>query len=820
MGEEVSGIVPGNKDTLNPPAAPVDRAEAVLFTTLFRVVLDGAVTPRYSLRRYNAEQRTGVVMSTTPYKATKTRSKRPGWSVTFRHPRRSDSRGRPGLKVRRGLSTADETEADRLVAQLNELLGDQSWWNADRRTEAENRFESVVVAAFFDGMEAGKASSAALREAKIPLPTKDEGYSRVMFSGTTGAGKTTLLRHVIGSDHSRDRFPSTSTARTTTADIEIVTADGPFEAVVTFMPEHEVRAHIDECLEEACLNAIQQQVDGKIAAALLSHREQRFRLFYPLGSWQEESVQAEDDFSFNDEAPEVDGLGEQETVSATETTRNQARLVEFVSRVKVLSQKVGDITAESVGALEEQDDPEDRASWLEIFGESLYEQEEFAKLALDIMDDVEDRFNLIRAGAFEQGPTGWPVVWSFAEGSRDKFLEQIRWFSSNHHKQFGRLLTPLVDGMRVRGPFAPLIEDMRVAPKLVLIDGEGIGHSAKSASSISTRVTRRFSEVDMILIVDNAEQPMQTAPLELLRSIGNSGHGDKLAVAFTHFDLVKGPNFGSFQQKREHVMNSVRDAIGTLKQSIGAPVAAMLEKQIELHAFFLGGLDREIEKLPRGFCDQMRDMLTVMQAAATPATPVEAAPIYSIEGLEIALRDAVEGFQEPWKGRLGLRYHDGIAKEHWTRVKALTRRFANAWSNEYDTLRPVADLVARLQENISRWLDSPAQWTRTPEDDEERNAALAVIRKSVFTALHDLAEARLADTHRHDWRDAFDFAGRGSSYRRAEEIERIYEEAAPLISSAMNEPARSFLHSLHRLVRDAVEEAGGYFKQSTLRDVG
>jgi|GEM_PF-2154116 len=77
----------------------------------------------------------------------------------------------------------------------------------------------------------------------------------------------------------------------------------------------------------------------------------------------------------------------------------------------------------------------------------------------------------------------------------------------------------------------PAPEGLQVAPKLVLLDGEGIGHTAKAASSITTRITRRFAEVDLILIVDNAEQPMQTAPLELLRSIGSGGHADKLAVA-------------------------------------------------------------------------------------------------------------------------------------------------------------------------------------------------------------------------------------------------------------------------------------------------
>ena len=58
-------------------------------------------------------------MKATIYKASKTRSNRPGWSVTFNHPCRTDARGKYGLKVRRGLGTADDAEADRLVDQLD-----------------------------------------------------------------------------------------------------------------------------------------------------------------------------------------------------------------------------------------------------------------------------------------------------------------------------------------------------------------------------------------------------------------------------------------------------------------------------------------------------------------------------------------------------------------------------------------------------------------------------------------------------------------------------------------------------------------------------
>ena len=755
-------------------------------------------------------------MKSQPYTATKTRSSRPGWSVTFKHPKRSDSRGRPGLKVRKGLGTKEEAEADRLVLELNELLSDEHWWAIDRRKEAELRFDSVVVNAFFDGMESGKISSTELRDKRLPLPGSEEGYSRILLTGTTGAGKTTLLRHIIGSSHREDRFPSTSAARTTTSEIEIITSSGAFEAAVTFMPEHEVRAHVDECLEEACIRRVQGQSDDKAMGALLSHREQRFRLSYVLGGWNQKVAEApEDEFSFNDDEPQIEILADDETLSPEEVSSNHERLNNYLSKIDEITDAANIETAESLGSLNDQENPDDKASWLEIFGETLYEQEGFSRLALDIMEEVENRFSAVKEGDFEKSPSGWPIIWHYQSEERESFVRQLRWFASNHHAQFGKLLTPLVDGVRARGPFHPIPEALRVAPKLVLLDGEGIGHSAKAVSSVSTRITRRFSQTDLILIVDNAEQPMQTAPLELLRSIGSSGYADKLAIAFTHFDLVKGPNLGSHALKCEHVLNSVHDAIGTLRQSIGAPVANLLEKRIESCAYYLGGLDREIDKIPTGFTKQIGELLEEMQKSGAPAEQVSLKPIYSGEGLEISLRDAVEGFQQPWKARLGLSYHDGIPKEHWTRVKALTRRFAMAWSNEYDDMRPVADLVARLQESISRWLDNPASWNREPIDDDECTAALSGIRKEVFTALHELAEERLADLHRSNWTKAYDYSGRGSSYERAGEIEHIYEDAAPLITSAMNEPARNFLHALHRLVQDAVEDSGGEFKLTT-----
>jgi len=132
-------------------------------------------------------------MSKESYTASKTRSNRPGWSIGFRHPLRNDSKGRPGLKMRRGLGTSDEVEAEAMVAEMNAILIDQSWWNASKRNEAELRFSKPVIEAFYDEIQAGREDTEALRESHIRLPAKEDGYSRVLFVGTTGAGKTSLL---------------------------------------------------------------------------------------------------------------------------------------------------------------------------------------------------------------------------------------------------------------------------------------------------------------------------------------------------------------------------------------------------------------------------------------------------------------------------------------------------------------------------------------------------------------------------------------------------------------------------------------------------
>lgn len=746
-------------------------------------------------------------MTPTIYTASKSRTQgRPGWSIGFRHPLRHDTKGQPGLKMRRGLKTVDAGEADRLVAEMNTILSDTSWWNVTKRAEAQRTFAEVIVAAFYDEIQAGRPDSWAVRDDHIPLPTESDGYSRVFFVGTTGAGKTSLLRHVIGSDPDEDRFPSTSTAKTTTSDIEVIQAEAGFSAVVTFFSEFWVQANVEECVADACTGVWEGLNRTKIADRLLNHRDQRFRLGYTLGAWSDEQKPVEEaDWSFDSASePQVD-VGEQ-GLTDEERTANQAVLRGYVERIEGLSSRVTDLVSmgEDVSSLTDSD----RDAAQELFEEHLQADDEFDELVHDIMDEVRRRFDLLSGGTLTRHPSGWPSMWILDSADRTDFIGQIRWFSSNYERQFGRLLTPMVDGIRVRGPFLPAFTN--TMPKLVLLDGQGLGHTPDSSASVTTAITKRFADVDVILLVDSAQQPMQAAPLSVVRAVAASGHQQKLAIAFTHFDQVKGVNLPNFAAKRAHVMASVTNGLSSLRDVLGVPIVRAIERNIDDQCFMLGGLDLPSERLPKGVVVEMERMLGFCRKAIEPPPEPETHPVYNPDGLVLALQGASRSFRRPWTAKLGLGPHESVYKEHWSRIKALNRRIAGELGNEYNTLKPVADLVACLIEEVSKYLDQPTGWEpRQPKDEEEAEAALSGIRQHVYTDLHALADRRIVEQHLDQWRAAFDLRGKGSTFDRAQEINSIYERGAPVASTVMTKFAADFVQEMRGLVHQAIINGGG-----------
>lgn len=747
-----------------------------------------------------------------PYVASKLLNKdKPGFSISFRHPRRRDSKGKFGLKVRRGLGTSDSAEADRLVSQMNEILADESWWTAARFPEAHRQFDSHIVDAFYDELQAGMPDSQVLREEAIPMPGRDEGYARVLFVGTTGAGKTSLLRHLIGSDPEFDRFPSTSTAKTTVSDIEVIPADGAFEAVVTFSSNAVVQANVEDCVLSACTAVWEELGVDKVAERFLNHPDQRFRLGYILGNWRKSKLveRADDDWDFGDSEETDVSIADDEAVPSAEAEQLNRTLEQYISRITSVAEARAAAVRSELLADARIASAEDREAALEIFQSVLFDDEEFIEIVHDVMEDIESRFAVLPAGQLTHRSASrkWPICWTYTSDDRDEFLKQVRWFSSNYAPSFGRLLTPLVDGMRIKGPLYPSFTDRR--PRVVLLDGQGLGHTPDSSSSVTTHITKRFADVDAILLVDNAAQPIQAAAQSVMRTAAASGYYSKLLIAFTHFDQVKGLNLPGFDEKRAHVLASVHNYLGKLRETLHGPIVSAMERAIDDRCLMLGGLQGRSKALPAGVRQQIGVLLDFIEATIEPAASADAQPTYDPSGLGFAVQRAADSFQKHWSALLNLVVSSTVSPEHWTRVKALNRRISNELDVEYSSLRPVADLVRRISEEVANFLDHPTEWSREPTDDAEAQAAIAPIRQAVFNGLHDLALTRIVDEHLVEWRRAMDQSGKGSAARRAQEIRGIYELAAPVPGTVNTEAAIRFMKSVREIVQEAVRSNGG-----------
>jgi energy-coupling factor transporter ATP-binding protein EcfA2 len=744
--------------------------------------------------------------------ATLSRSQgRSAWAVIFRHSVRVDpNTGKPGLRVRQGLGTPDEAEANDLKNQLNQLLAEEVFWSLSAKAEAEKRFHRRVVEIFYHGMEPEESDFGAIRESIIPLPaSKDSEYRRALLLGTTGAGKTTLLRQLIGTDPETERFPSTSTAKTTVHETEVVLAPGPYKAVVTFFPIDEVREHLNECISEAVLSAYQSEGDGEVLRKLLMHVNQRFRFNYVLGNGPQIADATDED----DEDDVADSGEEKSADDGLNLDDTNALLTKTVTGVRLIAARHGDQLKTELGATDEKDQRVVDELFEEELDRRLREDDEFHRISDDLMDEIELRFLLLTDGMVRRNKQGWPQSWSWETDDRASFISTVTRFSSNHSSRFGRLLTPLVNGVRVAGAFLPPWNGGQ-QPKLVLLDGEGLGHTPKSVAALSTSLTRRIEATDAIVLVDNAVQPMQAAPVAAMKELITSGSASKLLLVFTHFDEVKGDNLPNAVAKEQHVLASAENVLASIGEELGPFAERALRHRLKDACFFVGGIDEDLDKAKKTHkrtIGQLHALLAAIDAIVEKPAPVLAKPIYDRMNLVLAVKNAAESFHDAWWPRLGLAHKPGASKEHWKRIWALSRRLSTpGLGDEYDNLKPVADLRKQLQDRLYVLLQNPLRWDPVePTDDAHKQQVFDGLANALSIKTLDLATRRVRAERMPEWQSAFNQSGRGSSYARASIIgERIYERAAPIPAMTPSPDRNSFLHEVAAVVESVCAEGG------------
>lgn len=710
------------------------------------------------------------------------KSKSGNYNISFHHPMVRE--GSIGLKVHRGLKVSTRAEAEALKQDMDELLAiaERTPSLLPTRSHAEGKYAGVIVGAFYDCMTPEPPDYFALRERAMPLQSKAPTHRRpvALIVGPIGAGKSQLMQQLLQT--TTYNFPMRGAGRTTVSDTEVIVDDVDYSAVITFFGENEIRQLVKENILEACSFAQKQPDDKeKIASKLLVDTDKRFRFNYILGGWPKKVVDTLDEDDTDDESSDFD------TSTAPEASR-WTNLELCVDQVMSLSQAAYNKACEALQPKTDQQKAALEEGWTQYI-----DHDDLDGLAEDILEEIERRL----CGA--TGQRSWPVTHRIpATSDRKEFFARLQRFYQNNRALFGSLVTPLVQGVRVCGRFFPPEWADGSLTRWVLIDGQGVGHEQRSSSNINRTIppelTKKYSQADLICLVDRAMPAMAgDAPL-LLGDLITRGFLDRLAIVFTHFEAVQAPDLDA-QGRKSKVLEGLSNAI----QGIDLPKVqkVLLERTAESKAFFLSRLnEREIKV--RSTQIGIDDLCNRIRNSIERPAPQRVRPQFNEYQIVDVLRVEIEKYRRDWSG-------SSLAAYQYKIMEALTNWIGNALSDGYPKrgLYPGQNLSQRLVSAVSKELENPKGWDPSDPEPEEQSRILNAIRNQVSDNLDTYCRDILVrEPRKTAWLPAYEeIFGPGTQVRRARTVARILEDRAQLPEEGMGE----FTKAIWKIVQDAIE---------------
>ena len=163
----------------------------------------------------------------------------------------------------------------------------------------------------------------------------------------------------------------TAPARTTTCNIEIITADSrEFEIAVSFLPKDVVRQYVEECVTAAAISTLKREPHERTVQRFLEHNDQRFRLSYILGTLDADA-----------DNEEIEDAGEEFELADAATSEDRDRFAvaiqEYLTRISSVANVVSRKLESTLNFSLDSASQNDRDTFEELLEDDLRDQDDF-----------------------------------------------------------------------------------------------------------------------------------------------------------------------------------------------------------------------------------------------------------------------------------------------------------------------------------------------------------------------------------------------------------------------------------------------------------
>lgn len=614
----------------------------------------------------------------------------------------------------------------------------------------------------------------------------------ILLKGAFGSGKSTVIKKGIGILDEID-IPVTDEGRTTSYEIEyIFTHNKKKSFIVLFSKYNDIYSKFEECFYRAENKYLdiyfqnneldENDIKSKVIESFYTDPQNLFKIFYTIGKYysQDNLIKRYKD-KYEDKMIELkEQLNFWENIynnikeMLDETIRNQGIIADGKD-YEIIKQLISD-------EIKKTDKIDGLVNECISYTDSKVKQ---------ICAELED--NGLGEVIFDENDDA--IGFYCQNYEFDMIEEYLRIFTSTNAKYFSKLLTPLVDRIRIEVPFNLEAYGVNELEEYTIIMRDTIGTAHQnelSTDSIEGSSKTNYEEFDLVIAVDNARRPMDTTIINILRELINNTINEKIIIAYTHYDEFSKKDHEDEYSKQldlesiqEAAINSIdKRYYSTLKESTIILKNLIFTKKYEN--------EKSIKDFFNLIINKYRSLYDFK--AIKPNNPEKQLLVYSQPKLGIIYENLQQKYIEIQKERYLKRY------PQYKVTEALTRRLmqGRTYYIGAESLKPIDDFVKVFMEQIKEYIFSPIEINFTPKCTIDNHVSKVEdwLKEKISSKIKQVAEMVFInwqnDSKVGSWREAYLYSSVGSDSKRRNKIIDVFTEYLPEAALDNSKPYADF----------------------------